>query len=193
MTATTAHLKEAKKETGQLSPISKEDFLREYSDMEDGFKYEWNNGIIEKTLSMKQDQLIIQSILLRIFINTRLFMEGGLLTSEGNMDTTPTQLRKPDLAIYTGDQLKTMTTGENQVALWVAEVVSDNDNANKINDKIEEYFNAGVQVVWIIYPHSKQVNVYTAIDKSTICRGKTVCSGAPAIGGFEIAAEELFA
>ena len=72
---------------------------------------------------MKQDQLIIQSILLRIFINTSIFAEGGLLTSEGDMDTTPQQLRKPDLAIYTGQQLQAMKGGENQVAPWVAEIV----------------------------------------------------------------------
>jgi hypothetical protein len=41
--------------------------------MEDGYKYEWNDGSIEKTKTMKQDQLIIQSILLRLFVQTKLF------------------------------------------------------------------------------------------------------------------------
>ena len=180
-------------EAGQLAPISKEDFLLQYSDMEDGFKYEWNNGFVEKTSAMNQQQFIFQNTLLRLFIQADIFKNGGLLTSEGGMDTTATQLRRPDLAVYSAGQLEKMKKGENQVALWIGEVISENDNINKVNEKLEEYFNAGVQVVWHIFPISKQVHVYTAIDQVTICRGKTVCSGVPAIDGFEITAEELFA
>ena len=192
MTATTAHFGKGTKEIGQVAPISKEDFLREYSDMEDGYKYEWNNGAVEKTTAMDQYQFFIQNILFRLFIKTKMFQRGGLLTSEGNMDTSPTQMRRPDLAAYTKEQLENMKKGENQIAPWVAEVISTNDNINKVNGKLEEYFNAGVQVVWHIFPDSKQVYVYTAIDKVTICRGKTICSGAPAIEGFELSADDLF-
>ena len=60
-----------------------------------------------------------------------------------------------------------MKKPDNQIAIWVGEVISDTDNANKINTKLEEYFNAGVQVVWNIYPASKQVYVYKAIDEVT--------------------------
>lgn len=49
------------------SMISLEDFLRLYSDMEDGYKYEYNKGIIEKTKSMDQEQGFIQKILNKLF------------------------------------------------------------------------------------------------------------------------------
>lgn len=173
--------------------ISREEFLREYSDKEDGYKYEWNAGIIEKTKSMNQAQLFLQNVLLRIFVKTEIFKQGGLFTSEGDMDTSPDQLRRPDLAIYNKEQVEKMRTGENQVAPWLAEIISENDKADKINEKLEEYFQAGVQVVWHIYPASKQVYVYTSVEDVTICRGKTVCSGAPAMPDFEVTAEELFA
>jgi Uma2 family endonuclease len=173
--------------------ISREEFLREYSDKEDGFKYEWNNGIIEKTIAMNQTQLFLQSVLLRVFINTRVFKDGGLFTSEGDMDTSPTQLRRPDLAIYSRDQVERMKDGAREIAPWLAEIISENDKADKINEKLEEYFKAGVQVVWHIYPASKQVYVYISVENVTICRGKTVCSGAPAVPDFEVTAEELFA
>ena len=41
------------------SYITLENFLRLYSNVEDGFKYEWNNGKIEKTASMNQTQISI--------------------------------------------------------------------------------------------------------------------------------------
>ncbi|TAK43125.1 MAG: Uma2 family endonuclease [Saprospiraceae bacterium] len=173
--------------------ISKEQFLRDYSDKEDGYKYEWNNGVVEKTKAMNQQQAILQAVFFRHFINTQTFKGGGLFTTETDMDTSPSHFRRPDLAIYTGEQVRLMKKGENQVAPWLAEIISPTDNADKINEKLEEYFRAGVQVVWHIFPTSKKVDVFTSPDDVTICRGKTVCSGAPALPDFQIPAEALFA
>ena len=108
------------------------------------------------------------------------------------MRTSETQLRKPDLAIFLSSQISKLKKESTEIAPWVAEVISESDNINRVNLKVDEYFNAGVQVVWHIFPASKQVYVFTAADKVTICRGKTVCSGLPAISDFEITAEDLF-
>jgi Uma2 family endonuclease len=183
---------EQKKTEKKPRRVSKAHFLREYADREDGYKYEWNDGMVEKTQSMNQQQAIIQAVIMRYFVQTQVFKNGGLFTSETNMDTSPVQLRKPDLAIYTNEQLLLMKQGQNQIAPWVAEVISSSDNINHVNQKLDEYFQAGVQVVWHIFPDSKQVYVYISPEQVTICRGKTICSAAPALGDLEIAAEELF-
>ncbi len=172
--------------------ISREEFLREYSDMEDGYKYEWNDGIVEKTKSMNQEQSRIFFLLNKFFAKTAASKKGGGLISETDMWTSKNQLRRPDILFFTGDQIEKLGK-ENQIAPWLAEIISENDKADKINEKLEEYFRAGVQVVWHIYPASKQVYVYTSVEDVTICRGKTVCSGAPAVPDFEVTAEELFA
>ena len=177
----------------QQRRISLTEFLRNYSDKEDGYKYEWNNGLVEKTKTMNQQQAHFFFILLESFQKTSAFKNGGGLITETDMFTSTEQMRRPDIAFYTGGQRRLMKNGENQVAPWLAEVISPSDNADKINEKLEEYFRAGVQVVWHIFPASNQVYVYTAPDKVTICRGKTGCSGAPALPDFEISAEDLFA
>jgi Uma2 family endonuclease len=173
--------------------ISLQSFLKRYSDIEDGYKYEYNNGIIEKTKTMNQEQTTLFAALLRVYITTQSFQEGGTITSETNMNTTDVQLRKPDIAIYSADQLKLMRNGQNQIAEWVAEVISDTDNINRVNKKVEEYFEAGVKVVWHIFPNIETVYVYTAADVVTICKGSKICSGAPAVSDFEISAANLFA
>jgi Uma2 family endonuclease len=172
--------------------ITKEQFLRRYANREDGFKYEWNNGTIEKTKAMNQLQATIQGVILRFFINTKTFQDGGLYTPETDMDTSPIQLRRPDVAIYTSEQVTKMKAGDNQVAPWVAEIISPTDRADAINSKLYEYFKAGVKIVWHIYPQSKKVDVFTSPEKVTICSGKTICSGAPAIPDLQIPAENLF-
>ena len=169
--------------------ISLATFLERYSNMEDGFKYEYNQGIIEKTKTMNQVQTAIFAVLLRAYINTLSFKNGGILTNETDMMTSLIQLRRPDIAIYSGIQLSLMRKGENQIAEWVAEVISESDNINRVNKKLDEYFDAGVKVVWHIFPENETVYVYTAADEVQICRGEKICSGAPAAADFEITAK----
>lgn len=180
-------------ETVSDSFITLEEFLRLYSDAEDGYKYEYNRGIIEKTKSMNQEQGFIQKILIRLFIKTTTFENDGSFLAETDMKTSENQLRRPDLSIYYGSQQAGIAKGKNQVAPWVAEIISPTDRADLINLKLEEYFNAGVQVVWHIFPASDQVYVYTSPENITVCRGKTICSAKPALLDFEISAEDLFA
>lgn len=172
--------------------VSKARFLREYADREDGYKYEWNDGVIEKYQGMNQQQAEIYFLLMAYFQKTEASKTGGGLITETDMLTTSSQLRRPDISFYTGEQRRLMKLGENQIAPWVAEVISPSDNANKINSKLDEYFLAGVQVVWHIFPESKQVYVYTSPESVTICRGQTVCSAAPALPDLVISAEVLF-
>jgi len=105
-------------------------------------KYEWNNGQIEKTKGMNQEEVTIQDILMRLFCRTKTFQEDGLFAVETDMKTSDAQLCRPDLAIYLANQRAQMIKGENQIAIWVGEIISDTDNANKINKKLEEYFKA---------------------------------------------------
>lgn len=176
----------------QPRKVSKARFLREYADREDGYKYEWNDGVIEKYQGMNQQQAEIYFLLMAYFQKTEASKTGGGLITETDMLTTSSQLRRPDISFYTGEQRRLMKLGENQIAPWVAEVISPSDNANKINSKLDEYFLAGVQVVWHIFPESKQVYVYTSPESVTICRGQTVCSAAPALPDLVISAEILF-
>ncbi|MEM9888564.1 MAG: Uma2 family endonuclease [Bacteroidota bacterium] len=173
--------------------VSLESFLADYSEVEDGMKYEWNDGVIEITESMNQEQLKIQDILLRLFVQTKFFKLGHTFTAETDMFTSVKQLRRPDLAIYTKEQIEAAAEGENQIALWVAEIISNSDNLKRTDLKIDEYFDAGVQVVWQIMPFSKKVYVFTSPEDLKVCRGETICSAAPALDDFEIKAADLFA
>lgn len=180
------------KETTKPRFVSLEQFLKRYAKTEDGYKYELNNGIIEKTKTMNQDQAFIENNLLRLFVRTTLFTEGGCIFFEKDVKTSSTQLRRPDASIFTASQLHVMGNDNMQTPIWVAEIISDTDNINRVNRKLEEYFTAGIQVVWHIFPEIDTVYVYTAADKVEICKNQKVCSGEPALSGFEMTAAQLF-
>ena len=95
-----------------------------------------------------------------------------------------------DIAYFTPQQLIAARMA-NQEPQFVVEVISNNDQINKANEKLVDYRNAKVQVVWFVYPKTKEVHVYRG-KQITICTGEDICSAAPVIPGFLIAASEVF-
>lgn len=58
--------------------------------------------------------------------------------------------------------------------------------------KLNEYFNAGVQVVWQVIPVTETVKVYTSPKNVTICSDSDICSAAPVLADFQIPAHQVF-
>lgn len=72
------------------------------------------------------------------------------------------------------------------------EVVSPTDCAEDLVEKIEEYFRAGVQLAWVVYPRRSIVHVYEAL---THVRGLTradVLDGGAVLPGFRLPLMTLF-
>ena len=114
------------------------------------YKYEWNKGKIEKTIGMKQLETFILKALNRLFLLTQSHQNEGELFTEVDVMTSEEQLRRPDLAYYSRNQIIEMAKGINQVPSFVIEIISPSDNQNKILEKNQEYFSAGVEIIWLI-------------------------------------------
>jgi Uma2 family endonuclease len=175
--------------------ISLEKFLDEYSDREDPFKYEWNNGLVEKKeRTMNRNQFSIYRKLLKLFTETQTFAQDGIIMSEVDMYIpTLNRTRRTDIAFLTGTQTSESIDGKPTICPFVVEIISKNDQINDVEEKIIEYFENGVQVVWIIIPQVKKVEVYTSVQDVKICFGDTVCSAMPFMADFDISVNELFA
>lgn len=170
--------------------LTLEQFRRRYSEREDGYKYEFDNGIVEKSPSnINAKQLYIVKKLNRRFIQTQAFASGDELTPEVEQITAPNQSRRPDLSFWPSSKIK---QGDETVSGFIIEIISPIDNYLKVNKKLREYFKAGVKVVWQIVPEEQTVYVYTSPTKVIICEGDTVCSAAPVVPDFEIAAKDIF-
>lgn len=70
------------------------------------------------------------------------------------------------------------------------EVVSPNDLAQKVHDKVSEYLEAGVRLVWVIYPNHGQVLVYNATG-GRILSSQDELSGEDVIPNFRLKISEL--
>ncbi|MCK6691307.1 MAG: Uma2 family endonuclease [Thermoanaerobaculia bacterium] len=177
--------------------ISWETFRKKYLTREDGYTYEWNNGIIEKSRnSMEPNQLYIQFNLQEIFMQLKVAKKvTGQLLAETDLFFFPDVHKRPDFAWLTQEQTARLSEkGVIEIPAFVIEVVSGNDLAQKLADKMIVYREAGVQVVWQIFPNQQEVHVYAGpkLENMTVCAGEKICSAAPALPGFVFPVNAVF-
>jgi Uma2 family endonuclease len=73
------------------------------------------------------------------------------------------------------------------------EVVSDGNSQPEMQQKIEAYFSAGTHLIWVVYPRSRTIYVYTAADKVTILKGDADLDGGDVLPGFALKVSSIFA
>lgn len=72
------------------------------------------------------------------------------------------------------------------------EVISPSNFANAMREKVAEYFQAGVERVWIVYPRAKQIDVYESPTSVRILTVADTLDGGPVLPGFQLPLANLF-
>jgi|GEM_PF-5508151 len=80
--------------------MSKADFLKWESD--DVFVYEFNDGVLEPSFSMKPEEFYLAKRLTRRFAATQAYQQGAELMPEVECWLTEKQMRRPDFILYRG-------------------------------------------------------------------------------------------
>jgi Uma2 family endonuclease len=170
--------------------MTKAEFLNWESD--DNYIYEFNAGVLEPKKGMRQDENYLLTNLENKFFQTRFFQQGGRLRAEMDTDLTDEQTRRPDVSFFTSEQIRQMNTGQPVIPSFVVEFSSATDNEWKSILKRHEYFDAGVQVLWWVYPSVKEVHLYTSPKAVTICTGDDVLQASPVLPDLQLTVNELF-
>jgi Uma2 family endonuclease len=71
-------------------------------------------------------------------------------------------------------------------------VVSRTDSVDSMVDKVAEYFHAGVERVWVVFPSREQVYVYDSPTSVRILTRTDELSGDPILPQFRLPLVELF-
>ena len=173
--------------TAQL-PRTLEEFLTWESN--DGVKYEWNDGELIKFTGMRKEQLYIYDVLLDLFLQKSCHKAGTLVAQQDVM-LNGIQMRRPDVAYFTKQQVVATRNGKDEIPEFVIEIISSNDQIYQVEKKIIEYFKAGVKVVWNILSEEKVVYDYTSRQNVKICIENDICSAAPVLPDFELSVNAL--
>lgn len=73
------------------------------------------------------------------------------------------------------------------------EVLSPDDRAGNVLDKVDFYLRIGVPLIWVADPEGRSVTVYRPGDAPRFLREPATLDAAPVLPGFELSLEELFA
>ena len=155
--------------------------------------YEFVRGqLIEKKAKSEAEQLI-SKVLVNLFSLTNAYKQGNELISETVLSIDETRIRRPDLAYFTLDQLQKSESGVIKKPRFVIELMSGAEAYQDVLDKIQDYFDAGVEQMWYVIPESRKVYVYTSPDELTGYMSNDVISATPVIPDFQFTVADLFA
>jgi len=106
-------------------------------------------------------------------------------------------VRLPDVSFVSWDQLPDFKVPEEAVPnLYpdiAVEVYSRGNRRKEMARKRREYFRAGTRLVWIVYPKTETVEVYTSpTEFRTLGIGDTL-DGGDVLPGFQLAVRDVFA
>ena len=105
--------------------------------------------------------------------------------------------RRPDMAYISFDRLPASAPYPTENA-WsivpelVAEIISKTNTVDHVLEKIHEYFEAGVQTVWIVHPRFKQIYVYESPTQNIILGEQDELSDESLFPGWRFPVADLF-
>jgi Uma2 family endonuclease len=104
--------------------------------------------------------------------------------------------RSPDISFVSKERLvglKRIPKGFfNGAPDLVVEIISPGNTFDEIHSKIEEYFESGTRLLWVIHPDERYVLVYHSPQPDCLLRGDDALDGEDVILNFKASVSELF-
>jgi Uma2 family endonuclease len=152
--------------------------------------------LVEKAMGFRESFLAIAlSAILWSFVRPRRL---GVVTGEAGMVRLASGLvRIPDVAFVSWERLPGRRIPREPIPHLApdlaVEVLSPGNTPAEMARKRQEYFAAGVRLVWIVDPVARTVAVYTAPEQGSVWQEGQTLAGEPVLPGFTLPLRELFA
>ena len=106
----------------------------------------------------------------------------------------PDTVRALDAAFVRSERLADQPTtgffdGAPDLAL---EVISPSETVDEVESKVIDYLEAGVALVWLIYPRTQTVTVYRSSTDINILTIEDTLTGGDLLPGFSVSLKEIF-
>jgi Uma2 family endonuclease len=117
------------------------------------------------------------------------FPEAGYMLSED-----PLTIRQPDVSVISKERIaateaESYFQGAPDLAV---EIVSPSDSAQDLEAKVRQYLQAGAQQVWVLYPKTKNIHVFSGTRSLLILDENQTLEGGEFLPGFSIKVSDLF-
>ncbi|HWE37533.1 MAG TPA: Uma2 family endonuclease [Isosphaeraceae bacterium] len=113
------------------------------------------------------------------------------------IDPARNRQRRPDLAFVSARRWPSRRPAPDDAAWEVVpdlcvEVVSPTDRAEELLGKVREYFEAGAEAVWVVYPKERVVHILEGFDRIRVLRRADTIDGGALLPGFRLPLSSLF-
>ena len=108
----------------------------------------------------------------------------------------PTKFRKPDASVIRVERLAGIDPVDGFMHIpadLVIEVLSPNDLAYDVNEKVEEYLRHKFGLIWVVQPNTRSVAVYRADGSTALLHENDEITGEAAFPGFRCKVSAFFA
>jgi Uma2 family endonuclease len=118
------------------------------------------------------------------------------LNPDALLRISPGLIRMPDLSFISWDKLPGRKVPLKPV--WdlyldlAIEIVSLSNTPAEIRRKLDEYFQSGVRLAWVIDPRKRTARVYKSARRSALVREHQSLDGGDVLPGFSVRLAELF-
>ncbi len=181
------------KKTSKLLTV--DDLLRLSSE---GVRGELIRGVLHETVStgLRHGEIVMTlGILLGMFIEP--LRLGRLAASDSGilLQRSPDTVREPDIAFISAEKLPldVDVPGFSEVVPdLVVEIASPSDSIAAVNDKALMWVHFGVQIVWVVFPESRTVEVHSASASPVLLGQEDQLDGGSVLPGFTCQVSEIF-
>ena len=109
----------------------------------------------------------------------------------------PDQVRGLDVCYLSPDQIAHYEATDPDeyfpaVPALVAEVISPSERAEYINEKVNDYLAGGARLVWLLFPRTRTVQVYSPDQPIVSLRDHELLDGGEVLPGFSVSVAIIF-
>lgn len=107
----------------------------------------------------------------------------------------PRTVRLPDVSVVRIDRLPADEIGSGWLEMapdLAVEVVSPNDSAYEVDQKVDEMLDAGTRLLWVVNPARQSVRIHRADGSVSLLRGEDTLEGEDVLPGFRCVVKSLF-
>jgi Uma2 family endonuclease len=151
--------------------------------------------LVEKTVGVEESEMAVWiAVLLSNFVRPRKL--GTVLGADGPIRLRGGLVRMPDVCFISRRRLPNGRLPKEPILDippdLAVEVLSRTNTVREMRRKVRDYFEAGVELVWLVDPRPRTVEVFTRPDKRRSLKMQQTLVGGDVLPGLKIKLRELF-
>ena len=165
---------------------------------DDGFRYELVKGELRRMSPAGCEHGAISfnlTLLIGQHVKSNDLGQGFGAETGFKIASDPDTVRAPDVAFVRRERIPEAGIPKNfwEIAPDLAvEVVSPGDTYDEVDEKVNDWLDAGTRAVWVVNPRKRLVSVYRSVKDVTILSEEDELDGGDVVPGFRCKVSEIF-